>query len=189
VGQEITRPSVHCIGHKSSLLVFILSQMNPDHILTHHSKIHINIILPFTHLYSNYFFPSGLLSKIISFVHATSQFPLFDHVNDDWRRIQVLKLVMQFSSSSRHLLYSGSKCCHHLLVLMYAECRISGSYVDEHRNCLMGCDTVVECYHSFRGTRCLIITVDEIKMEAASFYKTLVLFYHAIRRQISKTII
>jgi hypothetical protein len=155
--------------------------MNPDHILTHHSKIAINIILPFTPLCSNYFFPSGFPSKIISFVHATSQLPLFDHLND-WRRVQVLKLITQLSPSSRQLLYSGSKCCPQHLVLRYAECGISGSDVDSYRICIMGCDTVVEWHHRFRGTRCLIIAVDDMKMGA-------VLFYHAIRRHIWKTII
>jgi hypothetical protein len=164
--------------------------MNPDHILKHHSKIPINIIHQFTHFYSNYFFPSGFLSTITSVVHATSPFPIFDHLNkNDWKRVQVLKLITQFSSSSRHLLYSASKCCHRHLFHRYAGCGISDSGVDEHRNFLMGCDTVVECYHSFTGTRCLIITMDEIKIEVATFSKTLVLFYHATRRQISKAII
>jgi hypothetical protein len=135
ITQELTKISwnskVHYPVHKSPPLVPTLSQISPGHTIPSYlSNIRLNIIhLPtswfsqwslscwFSHQYTIYI-PSYPRE---CYMPWPSHPPLRDHSNYTWRRVQVMKLIMQFSPAYRHFVSLWSKYSPQLPVLEHPQ--------------------------------------------------------------------
>jgi hypothetical protein len=97
-------PKVHYRIHNSPPPVPILSQSDPVHAYPSHvSKIHFNIIRSSTPGFSKWFLPSGFPTKTLlllrmCYMLCLSQSIWFDHPNNIWWRIQILKFLITQSS-------------------------------------------------------------------------------------------
>jgi len=99
-------PKVHYCIYKSLVPLPILSQINPVHDLSHSLKIHLLIILPpmpasfkrslslrFSH--QNFVYTSPLLH--MCYIHRLFHSSQFDHPNNIWWGIRIIKLLIMFS--------------------------------------------------------------------------------------------
>jgi hypothetical protein len=105
----LCNPKVYFLVRKSSPLVPILSHRNPVR-STYFILIlssHLRQVLP------SGLFPLGFSTKILyeflplfhpCYMWCISHHPLLDHSNYTWRRVQVMKFLMQLSPTSCHFI-------------------------------------------------------------------------------------
>jgi hypothetical protein len=105
-----------CIQSISSYPVFLRSVL----ILSSHLHLVCRVVLPFKFSNQNTVCISHLSHAC--YITRPSYLPWFDHPNNSWWRLQVMKLlIMQSSPVSRHLLPLRSKCSPRYPVLKHCQ--------------------------------------------------------------------